>query len=59
MSPRGQLLRVWLRDAPDYEGSSVPMPETSCHDDVDVVASLLLAIVAICDGELAGPAAVV
>lgn len=31
------------------------MPETSCHDGVAVIASLLLAVVAVHDGELVGP----
>lgn len=39
----------------DHEGLSLLTPETSCHDDVVVVASLLLAAVAVCDRELVGP----
>ena len=50
-SPWGQLLCVWPRDALGREGSTILMPETSCHDEIDVVASLLLTVVAVCDGE--------
>lgn len=31
------------------------MPETLCHDNIEAIAPLLLAVVVVCDGELVGP----
>ena len=31
------------------------MPETLCHDDIEAIAPLLLAMVVVHDGELVGP----
>jgi hypothetical protein len=55
VSPRGLLLRVWPGDVLGREGSSALMPELSCRIGVAVIAPLFLAVVAVRDGELAGP----
>lgn len=53
VSPRVWLLYVWLAEVYSQEGSCVLMHEPSWHDDVAVIASQLLGVIATLDEELA------
>jgi hypothetical protein len=55
VSPRGWLLRIWPVEAHGREGSCVLVHEPSWHDDITVIVSLFLVVVAALDEELARP----
>ena len=53
VSPRGRLLHVWLIEFHGQEGSCILMCESLWRDDIIVIASPLLGVIATLDEELA------